>query len=79
MTVDHLKMLHTAGGKGTSLVLVGPLSGGAADAGQDWCSPCLLFLWGWGENSVWLPVSTSSAAHRVFSSEFITPAFCKLS
>lgn len=56
MTVDHLKMLHTAGGKGMplqfwlGLCVLGGAVEGAASAVWDWCSPRLLLLWGWGES-----------------------------
>lgn len=46
MTVDHLKMLHTAGGKGTCLAPAWAPVGGRLShgAGQGLCRPALFLL-----------------------------------
>ena len=73
MTVDHLKMLHTAGGKGTSLVRWGVcVSGGRVISYRrlGLVQSLLYFycaLWGWREDGVLcggLPVGVLSRAHR---------------
>lgn len=67
MTVDHLKMLHTAGGKGIpSPVLLGlcrGLRGGSSKRSLGLAQSLPALLWGWGESSVWLAASAPSTAH----------------
>lgn len=77
MTVDHLKMLHTAGGKGmqASPVLPGESAwsvrrGQQAQSGIGAVPVCFCFG-GWGENGA---PSAAHASHRCLNSELIAPA-----
>lgn len=82
MTVDHLKMLHTAGGKGIPLQFSSGFAWSVwreqpAQPGIGAVPAC--FCFGGGESSVWLPASAPSTAHGFLNSEYITPVLFQLS